>query len=492
MLNRKNQIVLLISLLLVAGFLATSLASYFTSLASLRKEIDQNALPLTSDNIYSEIQRDLLRPIFISSLMASDTFLRDWVLDGERDPERMTRYLREIQTRYNTFTCFFVSERTRTYYHSSGILKQVRPDEERDTWYFRVRTMEMDHEINVDPDMANRDTMTIFINYKVYDYAGNYLGATGVGLTVNAVKSLIETYQRRYQRDIYFVDRQGNVMLSGDAFSRGESRLQEMPGLAPLTAQILGADLLTLSYKRDGETIHLNTRFIKEFDWHLLVEQPEAAAIAGIRGALFVNLGICALVTAIVVLVTCRSLSAYQQRIEDLAATDKLTGAYNRKAFDHMFEQARVVAERNGKTLSMLILDLDHFKKVNDSFGHQAGDAVLKEVAQMIRASIRETDLFFRFGGEEFLIVLTGCQLANAGKIAEKIRSSIHRHPLRYEKETILMTASFGVAEYLPGEDVSLLIRRADQALYEAKENGRNRTEIAATPVVFGDAASAV
>ena len=488
--NRKNKIVLLISLLLVAGFLTTSLASYFTSRASLREEIEQNTLPLTSDNIYSEIQRDLLRPLFISSLMASDTFLRDWVLNGERDPEQMTRYLREIQSKYNTFTSFFVSERTRTYYHSSGILKQVSPDEERDRWYFRVRTMPADHEINVDPDMANKDAMTIFINYKVYDYAGNYLGATGVGLTVNAVKTLIETYQKRYHRDIFFVDRQGDVTLSSATFAGRGSRLQEMPGLAPLTAQILGADLLTLKYEKAGQIVHLNTRYINEFDWHLLVEQPEAAAIAEIRGALFVNLGICTLVTAIVLLVTCRTLSSYQQRLEDLAATDKLTGAYNRKAFDTLFEQTRAVSHRSDETLSMLIFDLDHFKKVNDSFGHQAGDAVLQEVAQRVRASIRESDMFFRWGGEEFLLVLNACRLANAVKIAENIRGNIQLSPLCYEQESIPMTASFGVAEYLQGEDVNLLIRRVDKALYAAKKKGRNRTEVAAMPVAAGAAAT--
>lgn len=488
--NSKNQIVLLISLLLVAGFLTTSLASYFTSRASLREEIEQNTLPLTSDNIYSEIQRDLLRPIFISSLMASDTFLRDWVLNGERDPEQMTRYLREIQTKYSTFTSFFVSERTRTYYHSSGILKQVSPDEERDRWYFRVRTMPADHEINVDPDMANKDAMTIFINYKVYDYAGNYLGATGVGLTVNAVKTLIETYQKRYRRDIFFVDRQGDVTLSSATFAGRGSRLQELPGMARLTTQILGADLLTLKYERAGQLVHLNTRYIKEFDWHLLVEQPEGAAIAEIRGALFVNLGICALVTAIVLLVTYRTLSAYQQRLEDLAATDKLTGAYNRKAFDTLFEQAKAVAQRSDEALSMLIFDLDYFKKVNDSFGHQAGDAALQEVAQRVRASIRESDMFFRWGGEEFLVVLKACRLAAAGNIAETIRSNIQLPPLRYEQETIPMTASFGVAEYVPGEDVNLLIRRVDQALYAAKEKGRNRTEVAAVPEAAGAASA--
>ena len=136
------------------------------SRASLRSEISLNALPLTSDNIYSEIQHDLLRPVFVSSLMATDTFLRDWVIGGEVGDQSITKYLKEIQTTYNAFTSFFVSEKTRTYYHADGILKKVSPTEPRDIWYFRVRDLKDDYEINVDPDLANKDAMTIFKTFR--------------------------------------------------------------------------------------------------------------------------------------------------------------------------------------------------------------------------------------------------------------------------------------------------------------------------------------
>ena len=138
-------------------------------------------VPLTSDTLYSEIQQDLLKPIFVSSLMAHDTFLRDWVLDGERAAQPVVRYLNEIQQKYGAFTAFFVSDRSRTYYQNKGVLKQVREGEPRDVWFFRVRGMDHPYETNVDPDMANDDTMTIFINFRVLDYEGRFLGATGIG-----------------------------------------------------------------------------------------------------------------------------------------------------------------------------------------------------------------------------------------------------------------------------------------------------------------------
>ncbi|MCK5696398.1 MAG: cache domain-containing protein [Desulfobacula sp.] len=179
----KNKLILIVSLLLITGFVVTSLASYYVSRSSLRSQIAKRELPLTSDNIYSEIERDILRPVFISSFMANDTFLRDWVINGENDETQIIRYLKEIQDKYNTFTSFFVSEKTMTYYHAGGILKKINPKEERDRWYFRVRYM------------ANKDSMIIFINYRVYDYENNFIGATGVGLRVRAVKDLIRKYQ---------------------------------------------------------------------------------------------------------------------------------------------------------------------------------------------------------------------------------------------------------------------------------------------------------
>ena len=139
--HKHGKVIATISIVLVLGFLFTSLISFFVSKASLRDQIAHSALPLTGDNIFSEVQRDLLRPITISSMMAADTFLKDWILDGERDPSLIIRYLKAIQNEYDTFTSFFVSDATSIYYHADGILKRVNPDSWRDVWYYRVREM---------------------------------------------------------------------------------------------------------------------------------------------------------------------------------------------------------------------------------------------------------------------------------------------------------------------------------------------------------------
>lgn len=316
--KQRQPITWVISLLLTMGFLVTTLASYLVSISSFRAEIDQTGLPLTSDTVYSEIQRDLLRPILISSMMASDTFLRDWLLAGEQSEAEVRRYLFEIRQDYDTFSSFLVSDRTGTYYTGDGILKTVSPDEPRDAWYYRVREMEPDYEINVDPDMANADAMTIFVNYRAYGYDGEYLGATGVGLTVDAVVSLIEAYQAKYGRHVYFCDAEGNVMLAGSGFPVEVTNVVESHG--ERYAQALASPTETFFRERQGrETVHTNIRYIPEFDWYLVVEQAEGETARLMLRTLLTNLAVCAAITVVVLLLVQRTVTAYRARIETLS-----------------------------------------------------------------------------------------------------------------------------------------------------------------------------
>jgi len=159
---------------------------------------------------------------------------------------------------------------------------------------------------------------------------------------------------------------------------------------------------------------------------------------------------------------------AYQR----LAVTDALTGLANRRGIDqHMRrEVARVL--RHGYRLSFVLLDIDHFKKVNDQFGHGVGDEVLRRVSESISRTLRASDMAARWGGEEFLVVLTDTGLEGAGMCAERIRSAVEALSVPRVSH---VTISAGVAELNPGEDLSVALLRADEMLYKAKAAGRNR-----------------
>jgi hypothetical protein len=344
--GNKRLLIFSICVLLGAGFAATSLLSYGAARTAIREGIVSTELPLTADNIYSEIQKDLIRPIFIASMMASDTFLRNWVLACEYDVPQVTRYLAEIKQRFGTFTSFFVSDRSKMYYHPGGILKQVREDEKRDVWFYRVRNMAEPYEINVDIDMAHQDALTIFINYRVLDFQGRFLGATGVGLNVASVHSLVAGYQQRYGRSVAFVNPEGRIMLSSSPAWKQGQRIQDLPELADLSESILKSEKNSYQFRnKDGEHL-LNVRFLPELNWFLLVEKAEDAALAGVRRTLYVNLGLCAGVMALVLLAVGLTLNRFQSRLEEMATTDKLTGLANRQAFDLLLNQCGNPAAR--------------------------------------------------------------------------------------------------------------------------------------------------
>ena len=476
MLTRKLRFFALLAVLLTMGFLFTSFVSYFTAHDSISNQIEKSTLPLTSDNIYSEIQRDLLRPIFISSMMAKDTFVRDWVLNGEKDTTAIVKYLKEIQTHYGTVTSFFVSEKTRQYYHSTGLLKPVNQIDKQDTWYFRVQKMQQDYEINVDTDTANRTSLTVFINHRVYDYSGNYIGAIGVGLAVDAVKALIENYKNRYGRQVYFINKNGEVMLRG--ISKIEiNNIHELQGLSEFTNDILTTDSSSIEYKHNGKTHYLNSRFVPEFGWYLIVAQQEDEAEQRIQNTLLLNLGVSFIVSLIIIILVNLIIVSYQKKLETMATTDKLTGCSNRQVFDVLFKQARSQSKRRKTPLSVVIFDIDYFKQINDSYGHPTGDVVLKKIIQTIKLSIRDSDIIFRWGGDEFLIILPESDLQKTVDIAEKIRETIENLDIHFAGKTISVTISVGIASMTDTGTQEMIIDNADKALYIAKENGRNRVE---------------
>jgi two-component system cell cycle response regulator len=163
-----------------------------------------------------------------------------------------------------------------------------------------------------------------------------------------------------------------------------------------------------------------------------------------------------------------------EAEIHLLATTDSLTGISNRREFSRVTEAEMDRAKRYGTPLSLLMYDLDHFKRVNDSFGHDTGDDVLRTVTAVVTANIRTVDVAARWGGEEFLVLMPQSDLAAARGAAEKLRQAIEQH--RFDKVGTL-TVSFGVTQFAPREDLNVLLKRVDDALYRAKENGRNRVE---------------
>lgn len=168
-----------------------------------------------------------------------------------------------------------------------------------------------------------------------------------------------------------------------------------------------------------------------------------------------------------------------QEEYRNKAEQDGLTGLWNRNWMNEVFPRQLELSERIGQKVSAVMIDADHFKQVNDTYGHQVGDQALIFLARHIGSNLRETDLLVRFGGEEMLALMPGTGIERAQVVAERLRTIIASTPLEIESaQPIALSVSIGLSEWRVGESVDNLIGRADKALYESKKNGRNRVSV--------------
>ena len=176
-----------------------------------------------------------------------------------------------------------------------------------------------------------------------------------------------------------------------------------------------------------------------------------------------------------------RELAQALARIQELATRDELTGLINRRHMGELLEQERQRCVRSGRSFCLALLDIDHFKRVNDRHGHAVGDAVLAAVAREALGAIRVADVLARWGGEEFVMLMSDARAALSRGGVERLRERIAAHAVQIGSgadETLRVTVSVGLAEHIAGESVAQTLERADRALYEAKAQGRNLTVV--------------
>ncbi|MEW9671911.1 GGDEF domain-containing protein [Ammoniphilus sp. 3BR4] len=162
------------------------------------------------------------------------------------------------------------------------------------------------------------------------------------------------------------------------------------------------------------------------------------------------------------------------EKVKQMTLIDSLTGLYNRRYFELYLEKSLPLIKRNNRPFLLVLLDIDHFKKVNDAYGHLCGDEALKHIADTIKKKVRETDVFVRLGGEEFALLMPETNLEEGEIVAERIRESILKTEFMYKNTCVPLSISLGLSIY-KGEKVDEFLEKTDQALYQAKNKGRNQ-----------------
>jgi diguanylate cyclase (GGDEF)-like protein len=333
----------------------------------------------------------------------------------------------------------------------------------------------------VDTDQATQGTVTIFINHRLEDQQGNFLGVTGIGIKMISIAATLASYPERYGQVVYMIDHNGLIQVHPDPAFVEMVNIKDLEGIGNQAEQILANKTGTNYYefKNKNHDLVISTRYFQDFDWFLIVEQDQTDSLKDARNNLIFNIVMGILVTILVIMLVGFTVNIFHNRLEALAVKDDLTGLFNRRKFEELFNRENDLAKRFGYVLSLLFIDIDDFKSINDNFGHQTGDRYLQLIATVLQENIREIDVVARWGGEEFLVLLHRPIDSQDLQVAERLLSAAAGIRIPIAKENINRTISIGLATSTGGNlTMQELINNADQAMLQAKQAGKNRVVI--------------
>jgi len=411
-------------------------------------------------------------------MMAQDTFLKDWFVNEAEDEEKLKAFLESIKNRYEMSTVFLASQNTLNYYLSRGLIEKMQEDNPTNAWYYKFRKGTAAYEINIDYNKNIDNSMFMFINHKIFDEKFHLLGVTGVGLKISYIDEMLKRFREDYKFKVFFVNEAGEVVL----FERGQDSLKNLKddkNLYEHKGKLVSHKGYTLKYQNDVDEEYLvHSKYIPELDLYLLVQAKVSDFTTEVLRTFYINFALSLLVTLLIIFIIARMIRHQNLKLEILANSDELTSLPNRRIFDEKLKQLLLLNERKKINTSILFFDIDDFKKVNDKFGHNIGDKVLKRIAQIMKESIRQSDFYARWGGEEFIVAFVNSSLEDSINTSEKLRASIES-----DKQLLFLvnegiTASFGLTQIEEKDTLESVLKRVDSSLYEAKGSGKNRVSV--------------
>jgi diguanylate cyclase (GGDEF)-like protein len=467
------------------------------SLERLNSEVDiiLNTYNIAADAVYNNIldSKEIKRIIY-----------HGWEFEERRDNYR--HFLKaKLESLYSDLKKYHVRQLHIHFKDGTSFLRMHRPETYGDN-IFEVR--ESVKYVNTEKkNFVGFEEGKIFNGYRyIYplNYEGQHIGSVEISLSFLAVtellkdnfggskafviktelvedsvlaeernnyrpSSLIENFS--FDKEIY-----NNLLQPDNEISLDIIREINRENKDKLTAQTAAENSFIVSSRVNGNYYTGSFINIKGIDGETkayLISYQEDDSLNFINQNFF-NTILNSLIFLVMTIILLTIIFSNNSKLRFLAHNDQLTGISNRHHLNNVLEREYERYQRYNSTFSFMIFDIDHFKNINDNYGHDIGDRILKELSDLVKNNIRRTDYFGRWGGEEFVIIAAESKLQEAEKLAQKLRREIEKYNFIKDEN---ITASFGVAE-IKEESIDQLIKRADDALYRAKENGRNRVEL--------------
>lgn len=422
----------------------------------------------------------------ISNEMQRDDFLKDWILSGEKDLEELRNFLKDISIRFHLADASIVSDRSDTYYSSdSRVLKLDPKNTKRDGWYYHYR--DTLRATNIDTwYYAEKDELNIWVNTPLFDKKGDFLGLTGVGVNGEDFTNMLMTYGNLDGVNVYLARLDGQLVYANDkqllVEQRNINKLWETDlstvlkninnsGLVHSDELSTGGAMLWIRYMEPWKTWLVVEKTAQNIQSRIYQSLKTSALLGSILGILLF------LVIFIALTNIRRQIDEKTNKLEYQAGTDPLTGLNNRSSFSQFIENEIFKLREKEGLSAILLMDIDKFKRINDNYGHPTGDKVLQCVAKTIQDNIRQGDIASRFGGEEFMVLLSGASLENAKQRAEQIRIAVSELVFDFLPHGSNVTISIGISllDLANENPIDKAYKNADEALYTAKSTGRNK-----------------
>lgn len=468
------RIVFIITALLFTLSTSLTVINYIDSVESMRKQLKSSSLPLTVDNIYTKIQKQIIEPNLIASMMSQDTFMKDWLVHEENDVDQIIQYLQSITSKYQMFTAFLVSEKSQNYYTDNGLLEKISESNENNAWYFKFKNKLAENEINIDYNQFMGQSLIMFMNHKIYDDESKMIGATGIGLKTSYINEMLKYFRERYNFTVFFIDNMGKVLITEEGIGK-QDQISNQAEFNRLIPEITNKEKQLFEYNHESESYLLTTKYIAELDLYLIVGAKVDNFTQSVKDAFYFNILISLFITLLITLIVLLYVRKIHGKLHKLASNDALTGLPNRRTFHNQLEHFIMLKSRRQQSLSLVFIDVDDFKMINDTQGHEVGDKVLINVASTLKNAIRKTDFIARWGGEEFIVLLIDTPIESAQLIAEQFREKIASNNVLHNQVNKKVTISLGLTQARDSDDANSLFKRVDDAMYEAKKSGKNQ-----------------
>lgn len=402
--GKKHNFDVIILFLIMVISMSASIVSCILSIGRISGEKSLNDSQLVANMVADTIETELIKPITVSRTLSNDYTLRQY-LESDRSAEDlkedMQKYLISLRDAFNYQMVYVVSSKTNAYYTYDGIAKFIDIENDpHDVWYRDFVASGKDYELNVDTDEANNWALSVFVNTRIEDKAGELIGAGGVGVPMNHLEQMLAEFEDKYKITVYLTNKDGLTQIAADG-AKIENYEIDNEFFKNLNADDFYVELL--------EDCNRFSKYMEDLGWYLIIEDRHSeklgilAIIAPSIIVFMIGIIMMAVVFTVVTIKERRAIEELKNK-RIIALTDELTQCYNRRAYE---EDCAIIKEKHdvAKT-AFVMMDINGLKAVNDNIGHAAGDELIKGAATCMKKCFGHFGRVYRTGGDEFVAVL--------------------------------------------------------------------------------------